>query len=195
MSGRIGENCSIPCRYPSYGRNCQRECNCEESHCSSVTGCISCPIGFMGNDCKQQCRYPNYGKQCQSFCNCTTYLCDHIGGCNVSKIENNSNFDCDKPCSFEDHGVDCHLKCTCSQHLWDNLTGCNVSNFEDGGLLSNINFYDLRTAVIILGVIAIVFSLSYACTYLRTYDGQNDCQTHQVHLVINRDPIYANIVV
>lgn len=216
LPGRIGENCNIPCRYPSFGSKCQNECNC---NCNSETGCIegsmtftipvssqvivtssfptpkSCPIGYMGKDCKQQCRYPNYGKQCQSFCNCTADFCDHIGGCNVSKIENNSNFDCDKPCAFEDHGVHCYVNCTCFQHLWDNLTGCNVSNFEDSGLLSNINFYVLRMAVIILGFIAIVFSLTYACTFLRTCDGQNDSQTPQMHLVINRDPIYANIVV
>lgn len=40
LPGRFGENCSIPCRYPSYGSKCQKECNCKESHCSSVTGCM-----------------------------------------------------------------------------------------------------------------------------------------------------------
>uniref|UniRef100_A0A8W8JBJ6 Uncharacterized protein n=1 Tax=Magallana gigas TaxID=29159 RepID=A0A8W8JBJ6_MAGGI len=193
LPGRIGENCSIPCRYPSYGSKCQKECNCKESHCSSVTGCMGCQIGYMGNDCNQQCRYPNYGKNCQFFCQCTSDFCDHIDGCNISEIENNSKFECDKPCLFEDHGIYCHLNCTCSQHLWDNLTECRVSNYEDRGLLSMINFYNLRTTVIILGVIAIVFSLTYACTYLRTCDGQHDSQSHLVNLVINRDPIYANI--
>ncbi|XP_052711376.1 scavenger receptor class F member 1-like [Crassostrea angulata] len=220
LPGRIGENCSIPCRYPSYGSKCQKECICGESQCSPVTGCMessvtlftipvssrvivtspfrtskSCPIGYMGNDCKQQCRFPNYGKECQSFCKCTSDFCDHIDGCNISEIENNSKFECDKPCLFEDHGIYCHLNCTCSQHMWNNLTGCTISNFEDRGLLSTINFYNLRTAVIILGVIAIVFSLTYACTYLRTCDGQHDSQSPLVNLVINRDPIYANIIV
>ncbi|XP_056013518.1 uncharacterized protein LOC125648793 [Ostrea edulis] len=38
-SGYIGENCDLPCRYPSYGVDCQLECNCNESYCNHKHGC------------------------------------------------------------------------------------------------------------------------------------------------------------
>ncbi|XP_056013746.1 cell death abnormality protein 1-like [Ostrea edulis] len=38
--GYTGNNCDIPCRYPSYGVSCQLECNCTEGNCHFQTGCI-----------------------------------------------------------------------------------------------------------------------------------------------------------
>ncbi|XP_065926925.1 uncharacterized protein [Magallana gigas] len=37
--GYIGINCSIECRFPSYGDHCQSECNCSKENCSVSTGC------------------------------------------------------------------------------------------------------------------------------------------------------------
>lgn len=39
-AGLTGNNCSIPCRYPSFGNYCQSICNCNNSSCDAVTGCI-----------------------------------------------------------------------------------------------------------------------------------------------------------
>lgn len=39
-AGLTGNNCSIPCRYPSFGHFCQSKCNCNNSSCNAVTGCI-----------------------------------------------------------------------------------------------------------------------------------------------------------
>ncbi|XP_078310494.1 uncharacterized protein LOC111105601, partial [Crassostrea virginica] len=38
--GFMGPNCSLPCRYPSYGINCQSKCICSERLCNISTGCI-----------------------------------------------------------------------------------------------------------------------------------------------------------
>ncbi|XP_056014172.1 multiple epidermal growth factor-like domains protein 10 isoform X6 [Ostrea edulis] len=89
--GYHGHKCSLPCRYPSYGERCHKECNCTVEYCTSDKGCINktiyenigagCEAGYYGRDCSVPCRYPNYGKKCQSECNCTKTLCSHITGC------------------------------------------------------------------------------------------------------------------
>ncbi|XP_062610864.1 uncharacterized protein LOC134272679 [Saccostrea cucullata] len=38
--GYFGPNCTLPCRYPNYGDNCQSECLCAEELCNHVNGCI-----------------------------------------------------------------------------------------------------------------------------------------------------------
>ncbi|XP_022295661.2 uncharacterized protein LOC111105593 isoform X2 [Crassostrea virginica] len=37
--GLFGPNCSLPCRYPNYGLECQMECNCTDEVCHHATGC------------------------------------------------------------------------------------------------------------------------------------------------------------
>ncbi|XP_056013536.1 uncharacterized protein LOC130052470 [Ostrea edulis] len=37
--GYFGENCDSPCRYPSYGVDCQLGCFCNESYCNHKHGC------------------------------------------------------------------------------------------------------------------------------------------------------------
>nr|XP_022294783.1 uncharacterized protein LOC111104905 [Crassostrea virginica] len=40
QSGYFGPNCSLPCRYPNYGLQCQLECKCkQEQNCNHITGC------------------------------------------------------------------------------------------------------------------------------------------------------------
>ena len=38
-AGYFGPNCSLPCRYPNYGVECQFECVCDMENCSHITGC------------------------------------------------------------------------------------------------------------------------------------------------------------
>lgn len=38
-SGYYGSNCSISCRYPNYGVECQEECHCPKKACDHVFGC------------------------------------------------------------------------------------------------------------------------------------------------------------
>ncbi|XP_052681384.1 uncharacterized protein LOC128162258 [Crassostrea angulata] len=37
--GFLGENCVTKCPYPTYGEDCQSECNCNVSYCDHVSGC------------------------------------------------------------------------------------------------------------------------------------------------------------
>ncbi|XP_062618431.1 multiple epidermal growth factor-like domains protein 10 [Saccostrea cucullata] len=37
--GYFGINCSVACRYPSYGNECQSRCNCSNTTCHHVKGC------------------------------------------------------------------------------------------------------------------------------------------------------------
>lgn len=45
--GYLGQNCSEICRYPTYGEECQKLCECkEEKYCDIATGCFS-PDGII----------------------------------------------------------------------------------------------------------------------------------------------------
>ncbi|XP_061196767.1 cell death abnormality protein 1-like [Saccostrea echinata] len=90
QNGFFGPNCSSPCRYPNYGKNCQEKCKCAQEFCDIADGCRNsseCKMGFFGPNCSSPCRYPNYGKNCQAECNCTREFCDIADGC-----RNSSNF-------------------------------------------------------------------------------------------------------
>ncbi|XP_052710337.1 cell death abnormality protein 1-like [Crassostrea angulata] len=112
-SGFLGINC-MPCRYPSYGRDCQKKCNCNETVCNPSTGCedgsptlppistsliiekisvtqimtlkttAACSVGYFGSSCDKPCRYPSFGFHCQSECICSEEKCDHVVGCNAA---------------------------------------------------------------------------------------------------------------
>lgn len=45
MDGYHGENCSIPCPHPFFGKECQMKCNCSEDLCDISKGC---PIETTG---------------------------------------------------------------------------------------------------------------------------------------------------
>lgn len=45
MPGYTGMNCSFKCPYPSYGRKCQRVCNCDSNQCDVSRGCNSLTSG------------------------------------------------------------------------------------------------------------------------------------------------------
>eukprot|EP00105_Crassostrea_gigas_P010098 XP_011425259.1 PREDICTED: multiple epidermal growth factor-like domains protein 10 [Crassostrea gigas] len=38
--GFYNTNCSSPCPYPTYGRDCQNMCNCTKNMCNIVQGCL-----------------------------------------------------------------------------------------------------------------------------------------------------------
>lgn len=38
--GVYGINCTLPCRYPSFGNGCQRFCRCSQELCDNVSGCM-----------------------------------------------------------------------------------------------------------------------------------------------------------
>nr|XP_034333265.1 uncharacterized protein LOC105328248 [Crassostrea gigas] len=39
LSGYYGPNCTLPCRFPNYGPECQSECDCDKQQCNHTIGC------------------------------------------------------------------------------------------------------------------------------------------------------------
>lgn len=39
LDGFFGQACDRPCRYPTYGRNCQSICSCRMESCDVALGC------------------------------------------------------------------------------------------------------------------------------------------------------------
>ena len=37
--GFYGNNCTSPCRYPSFGTGCQGFCPCSKEFCDNISGC------------------------------------------------------------------------------------------------------------------------------------------------------------
>nr|XP_034330968.1 protein draper-like [Crassostrea gigas] len=138
-SGFIGLNCTSKCRYPSYGRACQNECNCNKIVCNPSTGCedgsptrppestltviekipvnrmmtfkttAACSVGFYGSSCNIPCRYPSFGFYCQSKCICSEENCNHVVGCNEA-----STF-----CNYEeDHKLQALMYSTVVLSVW-----------------------------------------------------------------------------
>ncbi|XP_062570784.1 uncharacterized protein LOC134232824, partial [Saccostrea cucullata] len=48
--GYLGFNCSTICAYPSYGKDCQKDCNCEEHLCHHGYGCIASTKAIPSSD-------------------------------------------------------------------------------------------------------------------------------------------------
>ena len=51
MPGHIGPNCTILCVYPTFGVECQGNCDCHKDVCNASTGCT---ISSTGNSYKYQ---------------------------------------------------------------------------------------------------------------------------------------------
>ncbi|XP_052711734.1 multiple epidermal growth factor-like domains protein 11 isoform X1 [Crassostrea angulata] len=111
-NGYFGFNCTLQCRYPSFGSACQDKCNCNKTFCNPLRGCedgsptlppkststviekisvtpiitlkttAACSVGFFGSSCDIPCRYPSFGFHFQSECICSEENCNHIVGCN-----------------------------------------------------------------------------------------------------------------
>lgn len=45
--GYVGGDCSYQCLYPTYGTDCQRECNCSIEFCDIAIGCFSPKGSFL----------------------------------------------------------------------------------------------------------------------------------------------------
>lgn len=41
--GYFGKFCLQACRYPGFGAQCQKTCNCSEENCNYITGCMTIP--------------------------------------------------------------------------------------------------------------------------------------------------------
>nr|XP_022292330.1 multiple epidermal growth factor-like domains protein 6 [Crassostrea virginica] len=155
--GFIRNDCEQPCRYPSFGVECQMECSCSKDYCHYVGGCNksitdACPKGRIGANCSISCRYPGFGNRCQDTCNCNQSECDHVKGCiegsetiytilqkeittqpfidrQTSKKCSSGFFgaNCTQTCRFPSFGDSCQMECHCNEKLCHFVFGCNVS--------------------------------------------------------------------
>lgn len=59
--GYYGQDCILPCKYPSYGGKCQQTCNCMPFICNNINGCENI-TGIVSNR-KQMTKKFDYLKQ------------------------------------------------------------------------------------------------------------------------------------
>nr|XP_022292856.1 multiple epidermal growth factor-like domains protein 6 [Crassostrea virginica] len=152
--GFIRNDCEQPCRYPSFGVDCQMECSCSKDYCHYVGGCNksitdACPKGRIGVNCSILCRYPGFGNRCQDTCNCNKSECDHVEGCKEgsetiypilqTKLTTQQHFVRQTPketCRYPNFGDLCQMECHCDKELCHYITGCNLSLADgDSGMV------------------------------------------------------------
>lgn len=89
--GYFGLNCEAKCPFPYYGFKCRLVCNCMDTDCHHVSGCITgsgaCRNGYHGRNCEEKCPFPFYGFKCLSKCSCGDKDCHHVYGCRYSSID------------------------------------------------------------------------------------------------------------
>ncbi|XP_056012986.1 multiple epidermal growth factor-like domains protein 11 isoform X3 [Ostrea edulis] len=85
-AGSYGDNCSITCSPPFYGKDCRHRCTCSpDEECNPYKGCVridtACPTGSYGDNCSTTCPYPSWGENCGFWCKCSVdEVCSpHIG--------------------------------------------------------------------------------------------------------------------
>uniref|UniRef100_A0A914GQI7 Exocyst complex component 2 n=1 Tax=Globodera rostochiensis TaxID=31243 RepID=A0A914GQI7_GLORO len=129
FDGYGGDTCSVRCPLGSWGPNCRRTCDCEQTkNCDFVTGQCRCPAGFMGARCEEECPNGHFGDGCKSQCLCQNDgICDKTTGecscqpgwsgkhcthrCEKSHLEEGCRYECN--CA---NGGECNDKtgeCTC----------------------------------------------------------------------------------
>nr|XP_022291110.1 cell death abnormality protein 1-like [Crassostrea virginica] len=157
-AGFYGLNCSLKCRYPNYGIDCQKDCSqCGEKLCNFISGCpTDCPEGFYGLNCSLKCRYPNYGIDCQKDCSqCGQELCNFISGCPTDCSVGFYGHNCSLPCRYPNYGKECQKKCSqCTQELCDVRSGCpTVTTSTEKTEIDQGKSDTLRLNPIVIGII------------------------------------------
>nr|XP_022292857.1 tyrosine-protein kinase receptor Tie-1-like [Crassostrea virginica] len=185
--GYTGQNCDLHCRYPSFGQDCQEDCNCDEKFCDTVNGCNDtaytlypitspvvhfsepatekitrngCRVGYFGNDCKQQCRYPSFGDGCQMMCHCTADHCDHICGCYMTHLKENAYV---QRTQYVEKNV-----CANETNYNVSNTRSNKSSTENTYNSAFVDFYDVFYIVISVCGFTMLLSVIYANSLIKT---------------------------
>ncbi|XP_058791245.1 uncharacterized protein LOC131664288 [Phymastichus coffea] len=69
--GFQGQDCASECPQGTWGRNCERECNClRKLACDPVAGKCECQAGWTGPRCENKCPEGQWGLGCKSLCLC-----------------------------------------------------------------------------------------------------------------------------
>lgn len=143
--GYFGSNCMVPCYYPTFGRFCKQDCQCDPSDCNHMYGCESddvvSEITSSGQPPQEDKKRPeavtdptdtdrnkvagdceNYGTKSSGGGCCSNYhmvngVCE---ACPVGYFGSN----CGVPCSYPSFGQFCLLLCNCSKSECDHRSGC-----------------------------------------------------------------------
>ncbi|XP_061195766.1 uncharacterized protein LOC133203995 [Saccostrea echinata] len=190
-TGLTGPNYSLQCRYPSYGRLCQQQCDCTEIYCNKIVGCISVEKGVIKVICsvnlnmylrkivlfsvtfiyhiraaKGDCN-PDHENNC-----CQGFFFDEISNeckeCPVGYM----GLNCFMECRYPGYGKSCQEECNCSEELCDISTGC-IDSPKNEEILPDKNSTESRqesknsnmeppVAPILIGVIAFMTFLVLA---------------------------------
>ncbi|XP_052786694.1 multiple epidermal growth factor-like domains protein 10 isoform X2 [Mya arenaria] len=113
--GYQGDDCSIKCDDPFYGKNCAQVCPCAETgKCHHVTGeCVECYPGYTGDNCTQTCPPNKYGLNCANHCSCLNGANCHAstGYCECKPGYRGTV--CNEPCPHGKYGRNCEQDCLC----------------------------------------------------------------------------------
>ncbi|XP_052711375.1 multiple epidermal growth factor-like domains protein 10 [Crassostrea angulata] len=129
--GLSGNNCSIPCRYPSFGHFCQSKCNCNNSSCNAVTGCIGKMLMFSSTNYSLLVGSPTLHPVSKSspVVESSHFLDNKITTpklCPVGYL----GAECEKTCRHPTYGSGCQMKCNCTEELCDHVNGCKNITIE-----------------------------------------------------------------
>lgn len=135
--GYNGINCTTSCPYPSYGHQCQGNCDCVEDNCDVSTGCepniTVCSPGYFGINCTISCTYPLYGQECKGVCNCEEDICNVSTGCELNItacLPGYIGTNCTINCTYPFYGHGCQGVCDCDEDMCDVSTGCEPVTTE-----------------------------------------------------------------
>ncbi|XP_048770886.2 cell death abnormality protein 1-like isoform X1 [Ostrea edulis] len=175
--GFHGPNCSRPCPYPAFGKDCQFICNCKVHYCHRQHGCGECEkvceAGLYGCNCENPCLYPTYGEECQKNCECEQQLCNATTGCKdnngtilaststVINIQVNEHTVAFEPST---------LRSTAGSNVPNRNASCENENQDTkrGKQSRRANIDGLTAGIICLAVIAGLLILFNVGTYLLT---------------------------
>ncbi|KAI8491776.1 Endothelial cell-specific molecule 1 [Branchiostoma belcheri] len=80
--GWTGTRCQSKCPYGTYGKDCARNCSCQNgANCSLSDGRCICTDGWYGRDCSKPCLKGRFGQGCSGVCTCkNNATCSNVDG-------------------------------------------------------------------------------------------------------------------
>ncbi|KAI8491777.1 Endothelial cell-specific molecule 1 [Branchiostoma belcheri] len=80
--GWTGTRCQSKCPHGTYGKDCARNCSCQNgANCSLSDGRCKCTGGWYGRDCSKPCLNARFGQGCSGICTCkNNATCSTVDG-------------------------------------------------------------------------------------------------------------------
>lgn len=113
-AGYNGLNCDIKCVYPSFGKDCQSTCNCEEAECDHIEGCKNSTGKTVSNICLGV-----NGTSC-----CVGYHWDQLKQICMPCEAGYTGLNCTIKCLYPLYGQGCQSVCKCAEEVCHYMYGC-----------------------------------------------------------------------